>query len=133
MSSPPRVEVEALGSDIGAWLLCQRTHDSDGWTVEDVRKASADPTSRVGRLRAARPKGGIDEVHDLAVWLAAGLRRNGRARIEEQSLAPETSRQCAFMESWNGDLVESGVFVDARGLAAPVHPGGSSSRMGFPS
>ena len=27
----------------------------------------------------------------------------------------------AFMESWNKDLVESGEFVDAQGLAAPVH------------
>ena len=26
-----------------------------------------------------------------------------------------------FMESWNNDLVESGEFVDAQGLAAPVH------------
>jgi hypothetical protein len=27
----------------------------------------------------------------------------------------------AFMASWNHELVESGEFVDARGLAAPVH------------
>jgi hypothetical protein len=27
----------------------------------------------------------------------------------------------AYMESWNQELVESGEFVDARGLAAPVH------------
>jgi hypothetical protein len=27
----------------------------------------------------------------------------------------------AFMESWNQELVDSGEFVDARGLAAPVH------------
>jgi hypothetical protein len=26
-----------------------------------------------------------------------------------------------FMEKWNNDLVESGEFVDARGLSAPVH------------
>lgn len=26
-----------------------------------------------------------------------------------------------FMESWNNELVESGEFVDGRGLAAPVH------------
>ena len=26
-----------------------------------------------------------------------------------------------FMGAWNNDLVESGEFVDARGLAAPVH------------
>jgi hypothetical protein len=27
----------------------------------------------------------------------------------------------AFMASWNQELVDSGEFVDARGLAAPVH------------
>jgi hypothetical protein len=27
----------------------------------------------------------------------------------------------AFMGTWNNELVESGEFVDARGLAAPVH------------
>jgi len=27
----------------------------------------------------------------------------------------------AFMGAWNNDLVESGEFVDARGLSAPVH------------
>ena len=27
----------------------------------------------------------------------------------------------AFMASWNQELVESGEFVDARGLAAPIH------------
>lgn len=32
----------------------------------------------------------------------------------------------AFMASWNDELVESGEFVDARGLAAPVH----SRRLG---
>ena len=26
-----------------------------------------------------------------------------------------------FMASWNNELIESGEFVDARGLAAPVH------------
>ena len=27
----------------------------------------------------------------------------------------------AFMEQWNGELVESGEFVDGQGLAAPAH------------
>jgi hypothetical protein len=27
----------------------------------------------------------------------------------------------AFMESWNKELIESGEFVDAKGLSAPVH------------
>ena len=35
--------------------------------------------------------------------------------------ADEVAAMHAFMESWNKELVESGEFVDARGLAAPVH------------
>lgn len=37
-----------------------------------------------------------------------------------------------FMESWNNDLVESGEFVDARGLAAPVHARRIHLRDGVP-
>jgi hypothetical protein len=36
----------------------------------------------------------------------------------------------AFMEKWNNDLVESGEFVDAQGLAAPVHTRRIGSRDG---
>jgi hypothetical protein len=37
------------------------------------------------------------------------------------ALSPEDfAPMHAFMESWNNDLVESGEFVDAQGLAAPV-------------
>jgi hypothetical protein len=35
--------------------------------------------------------------------------------------AEDVAAMHGFMESWNQDLVESGEFVDARGLAAPVH------------
>jgi hypothetical protein len=35
--------------------------------------------------------------------------------------AEDVAAMHAFMESWNKDLVESGEFVDARGLSAPVH------------
>jgi hypothetical protein len=35
--------------------------------------------------------------------------------------ADDVAAMHAFMESWNKELVESGEFVDARGLAAPVH------------
>jgi hypothetical protein len=35
--------------------------------------------------------------------------------------AEDLAAMYAFMESWNQELVESGEFVDARGLAAPVH------------
>jgi hypothetical protein len=37
-----------------------------------------------------------------------------------------------FMVSWNNELVESGEFVDARGLAAPVHARRVSLRNGVP-
>jgi len=35
--------------------------------------------------------------------------------------AEELAEMYAFMEKFNQDLVESGEFVDAQGLAAPVH------------
>jgi hypothetical protein len=38
----------------------------------------------------------------------------------------------AFMESWNKELVESGEFVDAQGLAAPVHTRRIELRSGAP-
>jgi hypothetical protein len=38
----------------------------------------------------------------------------------------------AFMESWNQELVESGEFVDAQGLAAPVHSRRIELRGGAP-
>jgi hypothetical protein len=38
----------------------------------------------------------------------------------------------AFMESWNKDLVESGEFVDAQGLTAPVHARRIELRDGVP-
>jgi hypothetical protein len=37
-----------------------------------------------------------------------------------------------FMEKWNNELVESGEFVDARGLAAPVHTRRIQLRNGVP-
>jgi hypothetical protein len=37
-----------------------------------------------------------------------------------------------FMGKWNNDLVESGEFVDARGLAAPVHARRIQLRNGVP-
>ncbi|WP_271217816.1 YciI family protein [Streptosporangium carneum] len=38
----------------------------------------------------------------------------------------------AFMEKWNNDLVESGEFVDAQGLSAPVHARRVELRDGVP-
>jgi hypothetical protein len=38
----------------------------------------------------------------------------------------------AFMGSWNNDLVESGEFVDAQGLSAPVHARRIQLQSGVP-
>lgn len=38
----------------------------------------------------------------------------------------------AFMEKWNNDLIESGEFVDAQGLTAPVHARRITVRGGAP-
>ncbi len=38
----------------------------------------------------------------------------------------------AFMQAWNDELVESGEFVDAHGLAAPVHTRRLGSHDGVP-
>ncbi|MBE1560271.1 YciI family protein [Nonomuraea africana] len=35
--------------------------------------------------------------------------------------AEDVAAMHGFMEKWNQDLVDSGEFVDARGLSAPVH------------
>jgi hypothetical protein len=41
---------------------------------------------------------------------------------DRPALSPEDfAPMHAFMDSWNNELVESGEFVDAQGLAAPVH------------
>lgn len=38
----------------------------------------------------------------------------------------------SFIESWNGDLVDSGEFVDAAGLSSPSHTRRVRSREGVP-
>ncbi|WP_030452732.1 YciI family protein [Herbidospora cretacea] len=45
---------------------------------------------------------------------------------------PEVAEMHAFMEKWNNDLVESGEFVDAKGLSAPVHTRRVSMKGGVP-
>ncbi|NAS23494.1 hypothetical protein GT755_17560 [Herbidospora sp. NEAU-GS84] len=45
---------------------------------------------------------------------------------------PEVAEMHAFMEKWNNDLVESGEFVDAKGLSAPVHTRRVSMKAGVP-
>jgi hypothetical protein len=46
--------------------------------------------------------------------------------------AEEVSAMHEFMGKWNNDLVESGEFVDARGLSAPVHARRVSAKDGVP-
>ena len=56
----------------------------------------------------------------------------GRA-VDRPGLSPEAFVPMhAFMEAWNNDLVESGEFVDARGLAAPVHTRRIQLQNGIP-
>ncbi|WP_433357345.1 YciI family protein [Microtetraspora malaysiensis] len=46
--------------------------------------------------------------------------------------AEDVAAMHAFMEAWNNELVESGEFVDARGLAEPVHTRRVGLREGVP-
>jgi hypothetical protein len=46
--------------------------------------------------------------------------------------AQDLEKMGAFMQAWNNDLVESGEFVDAQGLTAPVHARRVSLRDGVP-
>jgi hypothetical protein len=46
---------------------------------------------------------------------------SGKATDKAAWSAEDVAAMHAFMESWNKDLVESGEFVDAQGLTAPVH------------
>ena len=48
-------------------------------------------------------------------------RMAGKAVDQQAWNGDDVAAMHAFMESWNNDLVESGEFVEARGLAAPVH------------
>jgi hypothetical protein len=55
------------------------------------------------------------------------------AAIDGQAWSPqELAAMYEFMTTWNNDLVESGEFVDARGLAAPVHTRWISLKDGVP-
>jgi hypothetical protein len=45
----------------------------------------------------------------------------GKPTEEPAWSAEDVAAMHAFMESWNKELIDSGEFVDARGLAAPVH------------
>jgi len=45
----------------------------------------------------------------------------GKAKDKPAWSADQLAAMGAFMESFNNELVESGEFVDARGLDAPIH------------
>lgn len=51
---------------------------------------------------------------------------------DEAWTAEDVTRLHEFMGQWNQDLVESGEFVDGRGLAAPVHARRVEIREGVP-
>jgi hypothetical protein len=46
---------------------------------------------------------------------------SGKATGQGAWSAEDVAAMYEFMGKWNQDLVESGEFVDAQGLAAPVH------------
>ena len=56
----------------------------------------------------------------------------GQATDKPAWSAEDFAAMHAFMEACNNELVESGEFVDARGLAAPVHTRRISSQNGVP-
>jgi hypothetical protein len=69
--------------------------------------------------------------------LMAGSQRDydvlsGRATDQPPWSAEDIEKLYAFMGAWNQELVESGEFVDARGLAAPVHTRRIQLRDGVP-
>ncbi|MDN3356260.1 YciI family protein [Actinomadura sp. DC4] len=56
----------------------------------------------------------------------------GRPGAQAPWSAEDLAKMGAFMEAWNNDLIESGEFVDAQGLTAPVHARRVSLRDGVP-
>jgi hypothetical protein len=56
----------------------------------------------------------------------------GKATDSPAWSAEEIAAMHEFMGAWNNELVESGEFVDARGLAAPVHTRRVHVRDGVP-
>jgi len=90
----------------------------------DVRDGLAAPTLLVrgtGKVPSREERGvkyiillyGSQEAYDAM----AGKTAAGKPAVSPEDFVP----MYEFMESWNNALVESGEFVDAQGLAAPVH------------
>src|SRR5205823_3316953 len=93
------------------------------WTRGGVRVGAPAPTSRGDRHRnGCRGRGeamkymillyGSQQDYDVLA---------GKDTGKPAWSAEDVAAMYAFMESWNKDLVESGEFVDARGLTPPVH------------
>ena len=57
---------------------------------------------------------------------------SGKAEGRVTWSAEDVAALHGFMGKWNNDLVESGEFVDARGLSAPAHARRISLRDGVP-
>ncbi|MCI0686320.1 MAG: YciI family protein [Sporichthyaceae bacterium] len=70
------------------------------------------------------------------IMLAGSQRDYDMLAGKETDSPPWTGEEIAalheFMGTWNGALIESGEFVDARGLAAPVHTRRVELRNGVP-
>ena len=45
----------------------------------------------------------------------------GQSTVKPAWSGPDLAAMAQFMQDWNEELVASGEFVDAKGLAAPVH------------
>jgi hypothetical protein len=77
-----------------------------------VPGTAAVPEERRGTLKYIILLYGSQRDYDLMAGRSA----------DHPTLSPEDfAPMYAFMESWNNELVESGEFVDAQGLAAPAH------------
>lgn len=58
---------------------------------------------------------------------------SGQATAEGPGWTPdEVGAMGAFMEKWTSELIESGEFVDGKGLAAPVHTRRVGTKDGVP-
>ena len=104
------------------WVARASRENFSGVVDVGVRSTASASTSPMNDTTGVSAGRGNHEVHDHAVRLAAGLRRDGRQGHRQAGLDRRGLRRDGRVHGqWNNELVESGEFVDARGLAAPVH------------
>jgi hypothetical protein len=113
-----------------------KTGRTGGMRVEeDVRTGPAAPTSL---LRGTAPVPATEEKTMKYMIMMYGSQQDydmltGKSTPDRPAWSGEDlARMGAFMEAWNKDLAESGEFVDARGLTAPVHARRIQLRNGVP-